>query len=65
MQRPTSSTRRSARLLSRLFALLLVAGLLGNTTGLLGPVLALLACFRMLVCLLCILARIPKLFSIG
>ena len=63
MQRTTSSTRSSAKVLSRLFALLLVAGLLVDTTGLLGPVLALLACFRVLVHCHCILAHLPMLVS--
>lgn len=65
MQRTTSSARRSARLSSRLFALLVATLLLGNTTRLLRPVLALLACFRVLVYLLCILAHLPMLFSCG
>ena len=63
MQRTTSSTRSSTRLLSRLFALLVATLLLGNTTGLLGPVLALLACFGVLVYRLYILASLPMLFS--
>ena len=49
MQRTTSSARSSARISSRLFALLVATLLLGNTARLLRPVLALLACFRVLV----------------
>jgi hypothetical protein len=65
MQRTTSSARRSARLSSRLFALLVATLLLGNTTRLLRPVLALLACFRVSVYRLYILAHLPILFSSG
>ena len=45
MQRTTSSRSSNARESSRLFLLLVgTTGLLRNTTELLGPVLALLAC---------------------
>lgn len=51
MQRTTSSRSSNARESSRLFLLLVgTTGLLRDTTELLGPVLALLACSNLLVC---------------
>jgi hypothetical protein len=49
MQRTTSSRSSSARESSRLFLLLVAAGLLRDTAELLAPVLALLACSKSLV----------------
>lgn len=65
MQRTTSSARRSnARLSNRLF-LLVATGLLVDTTGLLAPVLALLACSNSLVYRLCTSPHVPLLFFDG